>query len=124
MPYSYCLILIVVVIAVCFSAKDPTVFSREIPALKQCGHIYEPPFAIGKGAPRKCGEPVPRRYTRRYRGLGFEILDSESEACFVPDQEYRLLDEIVDAIVKNIRYDPSLTERQAKVDQARQISKR
>lgn len=124
MPYRFCLLIILAAIVVCLSTDDQSALSQEIPALTFCGKTNEPPFAIGKGLPRTCGAAVPRTYTPRYRGLGFEILDSESQACFVTDQQYRLLDEIVDAVVKNVKYNPSLTDRQAKLEQARQISKK
>src|SRR5215207_6656170 len=110
MPYRFCLIIILIALAVCLPIGDQSALSRGITPLMHCGDIYEPPFAIGKGVPRKCGAAVSRTYTPRYRGLGFEILDSESQACFVPDQEYRLLDEVVDAVVKNVKYNPRLTD--------------
>lgn len=124
MLYRFCLLTILATIAVCLSIGNRPALSRELPALKFCGDMYEPPFAIGKGGPRTCGAAVPRKYTPRYKGIGYEILDSESQACFVPDQEYRLLDEIVDAVVKNVKYNPGLTDRQVKIEQARQISKK
>lgn len=86
--------------------------------------MYAPPFARASDAgPRKCGVPAPRSYGPRHKGLGFEILDSESKACFVPDQEYKLLDEIIDAVMKSVKYDPMLIDKQARLDQAQQISK-
>jgi hypothetical protein len=42
------------------------------------------------GTNRPCDPHGQRHYVSRYKGIGFEILDSESQACFVPDQEYRL----------------------------------
>lgn len=64
--------------------------------LRTCGSWY---FASRQGAPpaRECavGE---RAYTPRYGGIAYEILDMESEACFVTDESYRLLDRIMDEI--------------------------
>jgi tetratricopeptide (TPR) repeat protein len=39
-----------------------------------------------------------RSYTPRHQGIGFRILDLESDACFVPDEAYRLLDQIIDEV--------------------------
>jgi tetratricopeptide (TPR) repeat protein len=125
MFFRFCLSIILAAIPVCLRAGDQPALSRGILLPAHCGNMYAPPFAAkGDSGSRKCGAAVRRIYTSRYRGLGFEILDSESQACFVPDQEYRLLDEIVDAVVKSLKYDPSLTDRQAKIEQARQISKK
>jgi hypothetical protein len=66
-----------------------------------CGTAYAPPF--GDPAPRRtCEAPVPRGYKPTHRGLGYDILDGESEACFVPDSSYRLLDEIVDRVTARL----------------------
>jgi hypothetical protein len=51
-------------------------------------------------------------------------LNQESEACFVPDQEYRLLDNIVDTVSQSVHYDPKISDPQAQFDQARTISRR
>lgn len=66
--------------------------------LPDCGSIYAPPFAAGPGTktPRVCAEPVKRSYAPKYRGLGYEVLTMESEACFLPDASFRLLDSLVD----------------------------
>jgi len=37
-----------------------------------------------------------RTYKRKYQTIGHEILDIESEACGVPDEAYKLLDELID----------------------------
>src|SRR5271170_3108028 len=68
------------------------------PPLPHCGEIESPPFArSGDTGPRVCPPVTTRKYVHHNKGLGFDILDSESEACFVPDQAYRTLDEIIDA---------------------------
>jgi hypothetical protein len=66
-----------------------------------CGTAYAPPF--GDPAPRRtCETPVPRSYKPSHSGLGYDILDSESEACFVPDGSYRLLDQIIDSVTARL----------------------
>lgn len=123
--FRFCLPLILAATLICLCAGYQPALSRGIPLTDYCGDMYTPPFAPeGDSGTRKCVAAVRRTYTPRYRGLGFEILDSESQACFVPDQEYKLLDEIVDAVVKTVKYNASLTTRQAKIEQARQISKK
>jgi hypothetical protein len=73
--------------------------TRSVPPM--CGTAYAPPF--GDPAPRRtCATPVPRSYKPTHRGLGYDILDSESEACFVSDSSYRLLDEIVDRVTARL----------------------
>lgn len=52
--------------------------------------------------PRQCGPSLARNYTPKFKGLGFEVLNFESEACFVPDQSFQLLDTIVATIVKRV----------------------
>ncbi len=75
------------------------------------------------GENRPCGVPARRQYAARHRGIGFEILDSESEACFVPDQEYRLLDELIDSVLTRTTYDETIRTREAQRQQAITISK-
>jgi tetratricopeptide (TPR) repeat protein len=72
---------------------------------------------------RPCDAPTKREYVARHRGIGFEILDSESEACFVPDQEYRLLDDLIDSVLTRTKYDGSVQTPEAKRRQAAMISK-
>ncbi|MDQ3281305.1 MAG: hypothetical protein M3Q69_07815 [Acidobacteriota bacterium] len=43
-----------------------------------------------------------RTYQRRHSGIAYDILDAESEACFVPDDQFALLDKIVDDTTKAI----------------------
>ncbi|MGD9815906.1 MAG: hypothetical protein AB7Q23_05970 [Hyphomonadaceae bacterium] len=66
-------------------------------ALPACGDVY---FQARQGAPppRGCALEGERTYRPRYEGLAYEILDLESEACFVSDDSYRLLDRIMDEI--------------------------
>jgi hypothetical protein len=56
-----------------------------------CGDVYAPPFANPVDAGRRsCPPAEARAYTARHRGIGFDTLDLETEACFVPDESYRL----------------------------------
>jgi hypothetical protein len=94
------------------------------PPLPHCGEIESPPFANPHDAgARVCPPPSARNYTPHHKGLGFDILDSESEACFVPDQEYQLLDQLIDGIAQTVHYDPHLTDPQDRLNQARAVSK-
>lgn len=84
--------------------------------LRQCGYLYADPIASPLDSKRReCGPAGERRYTPRNRGLGFEILDIESEACFVPDDAYRLLDDVIDEVVKQLP-SPVPQDTQAKID--------
>src|SRR5688572_13420121 len=75
--------------------------TRSRSELPPCGRFYAGPFGSQADVRnRKCGEAAPRNYTPKHRGIGFEVLDLESEACFVPDEMYRLLDHIVDVVVQ------------------------
>jgi tetratricopeptide (TPR) repeat protein len=86
------------------------------------GHYAEP--LLGRALPsRSCGPPEERKYTPRHHGIGFEILDSESKACFVPDQEYELLDELIDAVTERVTYSENVSGTAARTDQALKISK-
>ncbi|NWB30532.1 hypothetical protein [Pseudomonas gingeri] len=68
--------------------------------LPVCGDasLYVPPIASPgpAAAPRACPLPTARTYEPRHRGLGYEILMLESQACFVPDESFRLLDSLID----------------------------
>jgi hypothetical protein len=75
------------------------------------------------GENRPCGARAEREYVARHHGIGFEILDSESEACFVPDQEYRLLDDLIDSVVARTRYDSTIKAIDGQREQAARISK-
>lgn len=124
MFFRFCFLIILAVSSFCVCVVGQSVLSKEVSTLAYCGDLYAPPFADRRDTmPRKCGVAVKRKYTPRYKGIGFEILDSESEACFVPDQEYKLLDEVIDTVVKSVKYNSSLTDRQAKIEQALLISK-
>jgi tetratricopeptide (TPR) repeat protein len=86
--------------------------------------MYERPFAApGDSGRRQCGVKEPRTYRPKYKGIGFQVLDSESEACFVPDQQYKLLDELVNSVVTKVKYNPNLVDRDARIEQAKNISK-
>lgn len=81
-------------------AAPAALLAVQPPAMGTCGTMYAGPFAERGDGLRKrvCGRPVPRNYTPKNTGMGFKALDIESEACFVPDNAYRLLDEIVDEV--------------------------
>lgn len=73
--------------------------------LPQCGSMYTGPFGNSSDAsPRDCPEPRAREYTPRYSGIGYDILDIESDACFVPDEYYKFLDQIVDDIISTLNF--------------------
>jgi tetratricopeptide (TPR) repeat protein len=113
-------LLLVIVLASIIVAHPPS--HNEPP---NCGDMYAPPFAAARDAgSRKCDANLRRNYVPRHKGLGFEILDSESRACFVPDQEYQLLDEIIDSVSAGVKYDANLADSQARIAQALQISKK
>lgn len=93
-------------------------------AIPQCGSIYAKPSGNRSDAwARKCQPPVARTYIPKYSGIGYEILNIDSEACFVPDELYRMLDEIVAEALKKISYSQSLASKSEKVEQARRVSK-
>jgi hypothetical protein len=72
-------------------------FAANVRDLPRCGDIYAPPFANPADAGRRsCPTAVPRTYHPRHDGLGYEILRLESDACFVPDEFFQLLDQLVD----------------------------
>ncbi|MGX8013657.1 hypothetical protein ACVDG8_034185 [Mesorhizobium sp. ORM8.1] len=69
-------------------------------ALSTCEGLYAEPFAqLVDVPPRPCPAAKRRDYRPHNHGFGFELLDLESEACFVSDESYRLLDDIVDSVV-------------------------
>jgi tetratricopeptide (TPR) repeat protein len=94
--------------------------SQQAPEVAYCGAGNSEPYAPREdGRNRPCDPSGQRNYVRRHKGIGFDILDSESQACFVPDQEYRLLDDLIDAVMKKVKYEPAST---SPGDQARAIS--
>lgn len=105
-------------------ASDEAVRQKTISPIFVCGYapviFYE--YVTDNPSQRQC-DNSPRKYKPKHHGLGFEILDSESQACSVPDQEYELLDKIVDAVVNRIKYDNTITDAAAKREQAKQISR-
>jgi len=91
--------------------------------LADCGSLYEAPFGSKSDAgPRYCPPSTARTYKRQYSGIGYEILDSESEACFVPDEIYSDLDQIVEKAKHDIIFNADLTQPDARLQQARTIS--
>jgi tetratricopeptide (TPR) repeat protein len=83
---------------------------------KYCGDVNAPPFGSNADVSvRKC-EIKNRSYKPRHKGIGFEILDSESKACFVPDEEYEVLDQLIDSAqirFKALTADSGVSERDA-----------
>lgn len=88
--------------------------------LPGCGSIYAPPFAPHKSV-RTCPSVSSRVYKPRYSGIAYEILASESEACFVPDEQFMLLDLIIDDIRHEAGTGFSGTSIE-KLDRARRVS--
>ena len=77
-----------------------------------CGARYAPPFADPRDAGRRsCGAPGPRQYQPIHRGIGFHALQLESEACFVPDSSFQLLDAIVSEAIKRMPKEGSEADR-------------
>jgi tetratricopeptide (TPR) repeat protein len=72
--------------------------------MPDCGQQYAPPLYPWGLTPkaRICEKNGVRNYIPHNRGIGFEALDLESKACFVPDESYRLLDDIVDDSVARV----------------------
>jgi hypothetical protein len=72
----------------------------------QCGEKNTAPTAWDWNKedikPRQCGPAMTRSYVPKYKGIGFDILNYESDACFVPDQSFQLLDTIVDKVVERV----------------------
>lgn len=63
--------------------------------IADCGTGYAAPFA--DPAPRRtCPDRAGRHYQPLHKGIGYDILNLESEACFVSDSAFALLDKIVD----------------------------
>ena len=67
-----------------------------------CGSIEAPPFSDLTEVKRRPCAPRSRSYKPKHHGIGFEALDLESEACFVPDKSYRLLDDVIDAVLQRL----------------------
>jgi hypothetical protein len=74
-----------------------------------CGTMYAEPFGRFTDAGRRpCPVPAARNYTPVHHGIGFDVLALESEACFVPDESLRLLDEVIAAVLDRVpKPDPS-----------------
>ena len=97
-------------------AAGLTILNRQPPVLPVCGSRNSMPLVpANERGHRSCGPREARNYTPRNRGIGFKILDLESEACFVPDEAYRLLDEIVDEVRHRLALVNVRTSRRAKV---------
>ena len=94
-------ILLVAVCAICLpQAALAGLKERSLP---DCGSIYAEPFASAADAGRRtCLPSGSRNYSPKHKGLGFQILDLESEASFVPDDAYRLLDSVIDQVLAQL----------------------
>lgn len=68
-----------------------------------CGAFNREPAFDGGLRERPCEDGQTRGYRPRHSGLAYEILDLESEACFVPDAAYELLDAILDEVIARVR---------------------
>ena len=81
------------------SSRDLVILNSRQSSLPVCGSQNLPPFArTSDSGRRQCGTAVSRKYTHKHQGFGFKALDLESDACFVPDEAYRSLDEIIDEV--------------------------
>jgi tetratricopeptide (TPR) repeat protein len=104
-------------------ADEPKLTSNKAP-LAHCGELYAPPFENASDAwQRQCLQHQQRHYIHHHHGIGFEILDAESEACFVPDEEYQLLDNLIDEVEVQVHFQADLGSVAAQQVQAVQISK-
>jgi tetratricopeptide (TPR) repeat protein len=106
-----------------FGADEPKLTSNKAP-LTHCGASYAPPFENASDAwQRQCLDHQQRHYIHHHHGIGFEILDAESEACFVPDEEYQLLDNLIDEVEVQVHFEADIRGVSAKQAQALQISR-
>jgi tetratricopeptide (TPR) repeat protein len=125
MPIRFLLVSFsLAVSAVWLYADDQPRLNSVQPPVAHCGEIYAPPFENRSDAwSRQCDDHGVRSYRRRHSGFGFEILDLESEACFVPDDEYRLLDRLIDQVEAKVHYDSGVPDPAERMKQAAVISK-
>ncbi len=107
--------------AICLQAFTALTAAAQV-AAATCGTGYAPPFAAS--APRRdCPEAIPRHYQPRYKGIGYEILDIESNACFVPDSAYALLDDIVERTLARLTHAERVGKGMLARDRALAVSK-
>jgi hypothetical protein len=59
----------------------------------------------------------------RHKGTGFEALDLESRACFVPDDSYRLLDDIIIAVSERVNSASRATSGDSKAEHFLSVSR-
>ena len=124
MPIRLFILLSLAISGVRVHAGDQPRLSAATPPLAHCGELYASPFASRSDAwSRECDDHVVRSYRHHHDGLGFEILDFESEACFVPDDEYKLLDQLIDQVEAKVHYDPGVLDTAGRIQQASLISK-
>lgn len=110
MRIAYTLSALCLIACSCQLANGATHVTALPPAstlpLQLCGEMPDAPPRVPNAwevPPRQCPAPVPRSYVSRYQGLGYEVLNLESEACFVPDDSFRLLDSLIDQAVAHAR---------------------
>ena len=90
---------IVAVAVTCDSVSAAVLQANPLPrGLPECGSVYAPPFAnpAGPVQRRVCPAPLLRAYKPRFQTIGHEVLQEESEACFVPDSAFELLDSLIE----------------------------
>lgn len=111
---KYFLFVSLVQLILCFKGQ------AQAPTIPYCGSGNVGPRAPqSDGKNRPCAPDGQRQYVPRHTGIGFDILDSESKACFVPDQAYRLLDDLIDTILAKVKYD---VKSSSLLEQAKTIS--
>jgi hypothetical protein len=104
-------------------ASDRRVQSAPQPPLAHGGEFYSGLGEVQSDSwPQPCVNHGHRSCVHRHQGLGFDILDSESEAFFVPDEEFQLLDSLVDQVEKQVQINSGLRGVQSH-NQAMVVSK-
>lgn len=101
-------ILVFAAVALCDGNDVRAALSQAVQptaSLPTCGSTYAEPFGSRSDAyERSCEEKGIREYKPMHSGIGYEVLDIESEACFVPDASYRLLDTLVDESIRDLGF--------------------
>jgi hypothetical protein len=84
-----------------------------------CGRV--PSMYLTCSAPQRfCGgalgsNQAVTNYTPKHKGIAFEALDIESEACLVPASAYQLLDDIIDAVLAKAASLPKTQDHNSKI---------
>jgi tetratricopeptide (TPR) repeat protein len=102
-----------------------TINEEALPRTGYCGSVDAEPFADTEDGKKQrvCEPAVKRSYTPKYKGIGFEALDLESEVCFVPDDAYRLLDTIIDTVTTRAGAPPAPRDKDKQVTYALAVSR-